>query len=324
MRHSTFRQLEIFNAIARLGSFTRAAEELFLSQPTVSVQIKKLTDTVGQPLFEQIGKRIYLTDAGKALQSTCSELFTSMANFEMLMSDMKGLKRGKLSLAVVTTAKYFAPRLLGPFCKLYPGVDVTLKVGNRERLLERLGENQDDLYILGQPPEELDVVYKPFLDNPLVVLASINHPLVDRRNIPLQRLAQEPFIMREPGSGTRMALERLFHEHDLKFNVRMEISSNEAIKQAIVGDLGISVLSRHALSLDAAMGQLAILDVRYFPIKRQWYAVYPNGKQPSIVAQTFLEYLGEAAGELNDIPCHYAEMAGACPLLTPMPVEVDQ
>jgi len=324
MRHSTFRQLEVFDAIARLGSFKRAAEELFLSQPTVSVQIKKLSDTVGQPLFEQIGKRIFLTDAGKALQSTCNELFSSLSNFEMLISDMKGLKRGRLRLAVVTTAKYFAPRLLGPFCKLYPGIDVSLKVGNREHLLERLGENQDDLYILGQPPEELDVVSEPFLDNPLVVLASNNHPLVGQRNIPLERIAREPFIMRESGSGTRMALERLFQEQGLTFNVRMEISSNEAIKQAIVGDLGISVLSRHALSLDAAMGQLAILDVEHFPIKRQWFAVYPGGKKLTIIAQTFLEYLSGAASDINDVPCHYAEMAGACPLLTPTPVEVDQ
>ncbi|MCO6413770.1 MAG: LysR family transcriptional regulator, partial [Thiogranum sp.] len=168
MRHTTFRQLEVFEAIARLGSFTRAAEELFLTQPTASMQIKKLTDAVGLPLFEQIGKRIYLTDAGKALQSTCREIFDALNNFEMLVSDMQGLRRGRLRLAVVTTAKYFAPRLLGPFCQLYPGIDVSLKVSNRERLLERLSDNRDDLYVLGQPPEGLDVVYEPFLPNPLV------------------------------------------------------------------------------------------------------------------------------------------------------------
>jgi DNA-binding transcriptional LysR family regulator len=196
MRHSTFRQLEIFEAIARHGSFTRAAEELFLTQPTASMQIKKLTDAIGIPLFEQIGKRIYLTDAGKALQSTCRDIFGSLNNFEMLVSDLQGLKRGKLRLAVVTTAKYFAPRLLGPFCKKYPGIDVSLKVSNRERLLERLNENLDDLYILGQPPETLDVVSDPFLDNPLVVLAPGSHPLVGKKNIPIAEIAQEPFIMR--------------------------------------------------------------------------------------------------------------------------------
>jgi DNA-binding transcriptional LysR family regulator len=295
MRRSTFRQLEVFAAIARHGSFTRAAEELFLTQPTASMQIKKLVDTIGLPLFEQIGKRIYLTDAGKALQATCSEIFESLNRFEMLISDMKGLKQGKLRLSVVTTTKYFAPRLLGPFCKLYPGVEVSLKVSNRERLLERISENLDDLYILGQPPEGLDVVSEPFLDNPLVVLAPHSHPLVGESNIPLQRLAKEPFIMREPGSGTRMALERLMHEHKIKLNIRMEIGSNEAIKQAIVGDLGVSVLSRHTLALDVASGQLATLDVEHFPIQRQWYVVHLAGKQLSTVAQTFLDYLRSIA-----------------------------
>jgi DNA-binding transcriptional LysR family regulator len=175
---------------------------------------------------------------------------------------------------------------------------VSLKVSNRERLLERLGENQDDLYVLGQPPEGLDVVYEPFLDNPLVVLAPSNHPLAAQRNIPLAQLAEELFIMREPGSGTRIAVERLFRQHGLDVKVRMELGSNEAIKQAIVGGLGISVLSRHTLVLDTATGQITILDVEHFPIKRQWYAAYPTGKQPTIVAQTFLDYLRSASAHI--------------------------
>jgi len=314
MHHTTLRQLEVFEAIARHSSFTRAAEELYLTQPTASMQIKKLSEAVGLPLFEQVGKRIHLTDAGMALQATCKEIFAAMTNFEMLVSDMKGLKQGKLRLAVVTTAKYFAPRLLGQFCKQYPGIDISLKVSNRERLLERFSENQDDLYVLGQPPEGLDVIYEPFLDNPLVVLVPNDHPLVGKRNISLAQIANEPFIMREAGSGTRIAVERLFREHDLELRVRMELGSNEAIKQAIIGGLGISVLSRHTLALDAAMGQLTILDVKHFPIKRQWYAAYPAGKQPTIVAQTFLEYLRSATDRVKDIPCHFAEKAGSCPL----------
>lgn len=259
---------------------------------------------MGLPLFEQIGKRIYLTDAGEALQSTCREIFDSLDNLEMLISDMKGLKQDKLRLAVVTTAKYFAPRLLGSFCKQYPGIEVSLKVSNREHLLERLSENQDDLYVLGLPPEDINVVYEPFLDNPLVVLAPNNHPLVGKRKISLKRLAKEPFIMRESGSGTRTAVERLFHEQQLNLNVRMELGSNEAIKQAIVGGLGISVLSRHTLALDAAMGQIATLDVRHFPIKRQWYAVHPAGKQPTIITQTFLEFLRSAVDRVEDDARH--------------------
>ena len=314
MYHTTFRQLEVFEAIARHSSFTRAAEELHLTQPTASMQIKKLSEAVGLPLFEQVGKRIHLTDAGIALQATCKEIFSALNNFDMLVSDMKGLKQGKLRLAVVTTAKYFAPRLLGQFCKQYPGIDVSLKVSNRERLLERFSENLDDLYVLGQPPEGLGAIYEPFLDNHLVVLAPNDHPLVGKRNISLAQLATEPFIIREAGSGTRMAVERLFHEQGLKLKVRMELGSNEAIKQAIIGGLGISVLSRHTLALDAATGQLATLDVKHFPIKRQWYAAYPAGRQPTVVAQTFLEYLRSAADRIKDIPCHFAEQAGACPL----------
>lgn len=294
MRHTTFRQLEVFEAIARLGSFTRAAEELFLTQPTVSMQAKKLAETVGLPLFEQIGKKVFLTDAGRELHKTSREIFKHLSHFEMTVADLKGLKQGTLRLAVVTTAKYFAPRLLGPFCQLHPGIQVSLKVSNRERVLERLADNQDDLYILGQPPEELDAVAEPFLDNPLVVLAPAGHPLAGKKKIPLARLAQEPFLLREPGSGTRKALERLFADHGLTIKVRMELGSNEAIKQAIVGGLGVSVLSQHTLALDAPMGQLAVLDVTGFPIERQWHVVYPAGKQLSIVASTFLDYLKQA------------------------------
>lgn len=298
MRHSTLRQLEVFEALARLGSFTRAAEELYLTQPTVSMQIKKLTDAVGLPLVEQVGKKIYLTDAGCALQAFTRELLDHFARFEMTLADMKGLKQGTLKVAVVTTAKYFTPRLLGPFCQQYPGIEVSLKVSNRERVLERLAGNEDDLYILGQPPEGLDVVAEPFLENPLVVLAPANHPLAGKKKIPLARLAEEPFLLREAGSGTRKALERLFAQHGLKMKVRMELGSNEAIKQAIMGGLGVSVLSRHTLPFDDATSHLTILKVEYFPIERHWYLVYPKGKQLSVVARTFHDFLLTNAAEV--------------------------
>lgn len=306
MRHSTLRQLEVFEAIARLKSFTRAAEELFLTQPTVSMQIKKLTDEIGLPLFEQIGKKIYLTDAGKELYQTCLGIFEHFSRFEMIASDMKGLKSGKLRLAVVTTAKYFTPRLLGMFCQEYPGIDVALIVTNRERVLERLSNNQDDLYILGQVPDAVDAVAEVFLDNPLIVLASADHPLSREKKISIKRICDEPFIMREPGSGTRMATERFFLEHGHKLKVRMELGSNEAIKQAIVGRLGIAVLSRHTLALDAPVGQLAILDVKEFPINRYWYSAYPSGKQLSIVAQAFLEYLRQAPDFLGNLSIYHS------------------
>jgi len=291
MRHATLRQLQVFEAIARHLSFTRAAEELYLTQPTVSMQMKQLTDTVGMPLFEQIGKRIHLTDAGKDLCTLCREVFDSLERFEMNIADRKGLKQGRLRLAVITTAKYFAPRVLGAFCQRYPGIEVSLKVTNRERVLERMTQNLDDLYILGQPPESLDAHSQSFMENPLVVLAPSGHPLVGRKRISLKRIAEEPFLMREIGSGTRIATQRLFDEHKIKLNMRMDLGSNEAIKQAIVGGLGLAVLSRHCLALEGDTGPLRVLDVQGFPIKRHWYLVYPEGKQLSIAAQTFYSYL---------------------------------
>lgn len=297
MRHSTLRQLEVFSAIARLGSFTHAADELFLTQPTISMQIKKLTDAVGLPLFEQIGKKIHLTDAGRELERTCREVFAALGRFEMYVADLKGLDTGSLRIAVVTTAKYFIPRLLGTFCQLHPGIDASLKVSNRERILRRIADNEDDLYILGQPPEDLDAIAEPFLPNPLVVLAPASHPLAGLKRIPLARLAEEPFLYREPGSGTRIATERLFAEHGLKIKVRMELGSNEAIKQAVVGGLGLAVLSEHTLAMDACPGQIAVLDVEGFPIQRHWYVVYAAGKQPSVVARAFLDHLRCAHGQ---------------------------
>jgi LysR family transcriptional regulator, low CO2-responsive transcriptional regulator len=291
LKHATLHQLKVFEAIARSGSFTRAAEEMFLSQPTVSQQIKQLTKAVGIPLFEQIGKRIYLTDAGKEVLTACKDISEKMSQLEMTLADLKGLKQGNLRLAVITTAKYFVPRLLGQFRHRYPGIKVALQVTNRKQVLDRLGENEDDLYILGQPPEGLDINLRPILENALVAIAPSDHPLAGEKNITLQRFAEEPFIMREAGSGTRMAVEQFFAENRVEMNVEMEIGSNEAIKHAIVGGLGVSVLSRHVLALEGTKGPLTILDVEGFPIQRHWYIVYPASKQLSVVASTFLEYL---------------------------------
>ncbi|MBD2343737.1 LysR family transcriptional regulator [Anabaena subtropica] len=293
MNQATLHQLKVFEAAARHGSFTRAAEELFLTQPTVSMQIKQLTKSVGLPLFEQVGKRLYLTEAGRELFATCRQIFETIAQFEMKVADLKGLKQGQLRLAVITTAKYFVPRLLGPFCQLYPGIDISLQVTNHERILERMISNMDDLYIMSQVPEHLDVTCHPFLDNPLVVVAPANHPLAKEKNIPIERLSNEPFIMREPGSGTRRTVQKLLEEQGVSVKVKLELGSNEAIKQAIAGGLGISVLSRHTLLSDAP--EFSILDVQHFPIKRTWYMVYPAGKQLSIVARTYYEYLLDAA-----------------------------
>ena len=305
MNQATLHQLRVFEAAARHGSFTRAAEELFLTQPTISMQIKQLTKSVGIPLFEQVGKRLYLTEAGRELFTTCKEIFDTLAQFEMKVADLKGLKQGQLRLSVITTAKYFVPRLLGSFCQLYPGIEISLQVTNHEGILERMGNNQDDLYIMSQVPDHLDVHCEAFLENPLVVLAPVNHPLASEKNIPISRLASEPFIMREPGSGTRRAVQKLFDEEEVDVKVKLELGSNEAIKQAIAGGLGISVLSSHTLMPYAE--DLTILDVEHFPIKRNWYMVYPNGKQLSIVGHTYFEYLLEAAKQFASETVVYAK-----------------
>jgi DNA-binding transcriptional LysR family regulator len=300
MRHISLRQLRVFESIARHMSFTRAAEELYLTQPTVSMQIKKLSDTVGLPLFEQVGKKIYLTDAGQELHRACRDILERLERLDMSLAEMKGLKRGRLRLTVITTAKYFAPELLGRFCEQYPGIEVALNVTNREEAIARLAGNEDDLYILGQPPGELDVVSVPFLENPLVVVARADHPLAGQKSIPLKRLAAEPFLVREPGSGTRQAFERLMQKHGVKINVKMEIGSSEAIKHAIAGGLGLAVLSRHSLRFSDAGRPLTALDVQHFPIERYWYVVHPATKQLSVVARTFLDFLHKHAQSVID------------------------
>ncbi len=291
IKNATLRQLKVFEAVARNLSYTRAAEELFTTQPTVSIQLKQLTDLIGQPLLEQVGKKIYLTDIGQELLKVCDEIFEGLDRFEMLVSDAKGVKAGKLRLSVITTAKYFVPRLIGLFCQRYPGIDVSLEVTNRERILQRIADNMDDLYVLGQPPEQVDMVSEPFLENPMVVLAAATHPLAGKKNIPLNRLASEPFVLRERGSGTRLATEKFFGEHGIKLKVRMELGSNEAIKQAVAGGLGIAVLSAHTLALERSINELALLDVKGFPLRRYWYLAYHKSKSLSVVAQAFLEFM---------------------------------
>lgn len=289
--HVSLRQVQIFEAVARTLSYTRAAEELHLTQPAVFTQIKQLEDGVGLPLLERIGKRLFLTDAGREVLATCRDMLEGLERLEMRLANLQGLKKGRLRIAIVTTAKYLIPRLLGEFCRRYPGIEAALTVTNREKLLARLAANEDDLVVLGTPPENLDVLAMPIADNPLVVVARHDHPLAGKKNIPLRRLADEPFILREPGSGTRLASERHFAEHHLKLRVRMELGSNEAIKQAIVGGLGVSILSSHTLSLEGERGLLQTLNVKGFPLMRQWYVAYPAGKHLSVAAEAFLSHV---------------------------------
>ncbi len=295
LRRATLRQLTIFEAVVRVGSYTGAAEEMHLTQPTVSMQLKKLAETIGVPLLEQVGRRIFPTEAGSALYDVCRQIIETMSNLEMKIADMQGLKRGRLRITVVTTAKYFAPHVLGRFHKLYPGVDISLKVTNRERVLQRLADNVDDVYITGHiPSEEIEVESMEVAPNPLVVLAPSDHPLAHRTGLSLAMLRNESFIMREPGSGIRDATFKLLAEQGFEPSIVMEIGSNEAIKHAVASGLGIAVMSLHTVVLEGGAAPLAVLDVEGFPIQRSWYAVYPKGKQLSAAAEAFIEFL---AGE---------------------------
>ena len=267
--------------------FSTAAD----SQPAVSIQVKQLEEGVGLPLFEHVGRNVEPTEAGGELYEACRSMFSVLANLEMKIADLKGLKRGRLRMGVITTAKYLAPEMLGEFSQLYPGIDLALKVTNRDSIIDRMHANEDDLYIMGQTPmDQSDIVAYPFAPNPLVVMARKDHPLVLEKDIPLERIAEEPLILREPGSGIRDATQRLFEEHGLRPHVRMELGSNEAIKHAIVGGLGISVLSLHTLALEGAHGPVSLLDVEGFPIMRQWHLVYPKSKELSLVADAFLQF----------------------------------
>lgn len=293
LRHVTLHQLRIFQAVAEHNSFARAAEALHLSPPTLSLQVKQLADTVGQPLFEQLGKKIFLTAAGKTLAQACQDIAQRMDLLSEDLAALQGMERGSLKLAILTTVKYTVPKLLGGFCAAHPGIDVAMVVGNRENLLQRLANNQDDLTIMGQPPDHMDWVCEVFADNPLVLVAPPSHPLAGKRRVAPARLRQEPFILREPGSGTRLTTERFFTEQGFSPITRLEVGSNEAIKQTVAGGLGLAVLSATTVVSELALGELVQLDVQGFPLIRRWYVVYPRGKRLSPAALAFKQWLFE-------------------------------
>jgi DNA-binding transcriptional LysR family regulator len=291
----THRQLQLFLALADTGSVTAAAQACHVTQPTVSMQLKALTEVVGLPLHEQIGKRVHLTDAGHALARTARAMTDEWAAFEQQVAGLRGLARGRLRLAVVSTAEYFMPRLLGRFCQAHPGVDVQLQVLNRDGVVARLADNRDDLAIMSMPPAEADLVQHAFLANPLVVIAPSGHPLASRQRLPLARLADQPFIWREHGSGTRMACEAHFAARGFAARTRLTLGSNEAVKHAVAAGMGLAVLSRHALAADPAADGIALLPVQGFPLHANWFTVYPRGKRLSPIASAFLGHLQNAA-----------------------------
>ncbi|MFV2005546.1 MAG: LysR family transcriptional regulator [Gammaproteobacteria bacterium] len=303
IRRVTLRQLQIFETVVRLGGYTRAAEALHLTQPTVSMQVKKLSEAIGYPLLEKVGHHLHTTAAGREVYTSAQNILGNMMALGESVATLEGSLKGPLRIAVITTAKYFMPHLLGAFITQYPEVKPMLKVTNRSRVLERLKSNEDDLLIMGQVPVGLDVEAHPFVDNELVVVASIHHPLTKCSDISLEQLSKERFLIREAGSGTRLAIDRLFADQGLEIQPYMELGSSEAIKQAVMAGLGISVLSRHNLRLELAGNYIAILDVKGFPLFYRWYAVHLKGKKLSLVSQTFLNFLLQQGKDmLQQIP----------------------
>ncbi|MCG8667845.1 MAG: LysR family transcriptional regulator [Pseudomonadales bacterium] len=296
-RIGTIRQLEILLAVYDGGSIKAAAESLHLTQPTVSMQLKKLVDAIGMPIYDQVGRRLVFTEAGLAIVATAREVLESFQRLDMHLSDMRGLKAGTLKLAVVTTSKYFIPHLLGPFCERYPNVDIQFKVGNREQIMKRLNDGSDDFYVFSHVPEDVDIDRIEFLPNPLVAIAAQTHPFAKKKNIDIKELLQQPFLMREKGSGTRHALEQFLKREGLKPNTKMTIESNEAIKHAVMANLGVSVLSVHSLAFGGDDG-LAVLNVKQLPVTSNWYFVWLRQKQQSVIAETFLQYLHTEGREM--------------------------
>lgn len=300
LKLATFRQLKVFEAVAKVGNFTIAAQALHLTQPTVSTQIKKLADDIGAPLFEQLGRKVYLTEIGKELLNTCEAIFDNIEAFNTKLTNIKGFKGGNLRLAGVTTTEYFAPLILGAFYQRHPGIKVTLTISDRETLLQRLENNKDDIYILDRVPEIKDLVITTFVENPLVVVAPPLHKKASRKHLSIHDLLDEHFVVREPDSGTRLVFERFLAKEKVSINWSMELSSNEAIKRSVIAGLGIAVLSQHAVHEECVSGSLVTLDVRGFPLCDHWYSVYPKNKTLSDVAAAFQEFLTQEGKQYID------------------------
>ncbi len=287
----TLRQMKVFESVARNLSYTRAAAELFLSQPAVSMQVRQLERQLGVSLFERLGKRVHLTEAGREVYQYSRSVAQQLDEMETLLADLKGLNSGRLRISVASTANYFVPNLLATFHKRFPGVTVSLDVTNRETLIGQLGDNTVDLVIMGQPPASLDVDAQAFMENPLVVVAPPGHSLARGKSVPLRRLQEETFLVREPGSGTRIAMERFFTERGIRLKTGMEVGSNEAIKQSVQAGLGLGLLSRATIEQELTLQRLIILQVAEFPIMRHWYIVHRHGKRLPAAAEAFKHFL---------------------------------
>ncbi len=298
----TLKQLKIFATVAEHQSYTHAAKILFLTQPAISMQIKQLEEFVGMPLFERVGKKIGLTEAGHELLHYAESIQQQMDEATLMLSELKGVERGRLHLTMASTANYFAPQLIASFKHKFPRAEITLDVTNRTGLVDAVEHNHTDMAIMGKPPKGHHLVGIPFMDNPLVVIAAPTHPLVRQQPILLSDLADEPFIVREAASGTRMAAERFFNRHNIELIAGMEMNRSEAIKQAVMAELGLGIVSLHTIEMELELKRLVVLQVEDFPIKRQWHIVYREGKRFAAIPEAFKSFVLEHAESLLNIP----------------------
>lgn len=294
----SFRQLRLFLALAEQGSVSAAARALHVTQPTASMQLREIQEAAGLPLYTLVGRRVQLTEAGEALAATARRMLDDWIDWEQQLAAWKGLASGRLRVAVVSTAKYFVPRLLGSFCAQYPDIDIRLEVLNRDGVVQRLREQRDDLAIMSMPPADLALDDAVFLPNPLVLIAPGDHPLAQAAALTLDDLAGERFILRERGSGTRMAADAHFRAAGFRPQLRLELGSNEAIKEAVAGGLGLSVLSAHTLHGRAREHGVQVLPVAGFPLVGHWHVVHRQGRALSPVARVFREHLLSQAGRV--------------------------
>jgi DNA-binding transcriptional LysR family regulator len=291
MRRLTLRQFRVFEAVARHLSFSKAAAELHLSQPAVSMQVRGIEAILGLPLTEQLGKKIFLTEAGREVLHASRQITARLDDLQANLMQLRGIDSGRLNLAVTTTVSAVATDILARFRGQHPGVSIHLDVSNRESVLGQLAANRIDLAIMGQVPDGLDLEATRFMDNPLVVIAPPEHPLTRKKKVSIRALASEPFLVREAGSGTRGAMERFFADKGQELRTSMEMSSNEAIKQAVQAGLGLGILSLQTLELELALKRLAVLDVEGFPIMRHWYVVHRIDKRLSPATQAFKDFV---------------------------------
>jgi DNA-binding transcriptional LysR family regulator len=287
----TFRQLRLFLALAETGSVSAAAKAMHVTQPTASMQLKEITASVGLPLYEVIGKKVFLTEVGEALAITAREISQSLASFEQLTYATKGIAKGHLRIAVVSTAKYFMPRLIGSFCKRHPLIDVSLEILNRDGVLGRLRQNTDDLYIMSMPPDDVVLIDEVLMPNPIVLIAASADPLAKQTNVTLGDLKSRRFILRESGSGTRMAADQYFRRKKFRPDIRLELGSNEAVKESVAGGLGIGVISQYALHGHQKEHGVRVVEVDEFPLKSSWHLVHLAAKNLSPIAQAFKDHI---------------------------------